>query len=80
MQRRNEGRAAGANFQSLWQTVETVNTGRADNQIRGQLLNLLAATHQSRETRRRHGRNERAALHQGEAVRQFVHPHGQGLP
>jgi hypothetical protein len=51
MQRRNESRAAGASFQSLWQTVETVNTGPADNQIRGQLLNLLAAAHQSRETR-----------------------------
>jgi Protein of unknown function (DUF4239) len=44
-------RAAGASFQSLWQTVETVNTDPADNQIRGQLLNLLAAAHQSRETR-----------------------------
>jgi hypothetical protein len=51
MQRRNESRAAGASFQSLWQTVETVNTDTADNQIRGQLLNLLAAAHQSRETR-----------------------------
>jgi hypothetical protein len=52
MQRRNESRAAGASFQSLWQTVETVNTGPTDNnQIRGQLLNLLAAAHQSRETR-----------------------------
>ena len=51
MQRRNESRAAGASFQSLWQTVETVNTDPADNQIRGQLLNLLAAAHQSRETR-----------------------------
>ena len=33
MQRRNESRAAGASFQSLWQTVETVNTDPADNQI-----------------------------------------------
>jgi len=35
----------------LWQTVETVNTGPADDQIRDQLLSLLAAAHQSRETR-----------------------------
>jgi hypothetical protein len=51
MQRRNESRAAGVSFQSLWQTVETVDTDPAGNQIRGQLLNLLAAAHQSRETR-----------------------------
>lgn len=51
MQRRNESRAASASFQSVWQTVETVNTDPADNQMRGQLLNLLAAAHQSRETR-----------------------------
>jgi len=51
MQRRNESRVASAGFQSLWQTVETVNTDPADNQIRGQLLSLLAAAHQSRETR-----------------------------
>ena len=36
---------------SLWQTVETVNTDPADNQLRGQMLSLLAAAHQSRETR-----------------------------
>jgi len=35
----------------LWQTVETVNTDSVDNQIRGQLLSLLATAHQSRETR-----------------------------
>ncbi len=51
MRRRNASQAAGARFQLLWQTVETVNTGPADNQIRGQLLSLLAAAHQSRETR-----------------------------
>jgi len=51
MRRRNASQAAGALFQLLWQTVETVNTGPADNQIRGQLLSLLAAAHQSRETR-----------------------------
>lgn len=51
MQRRNESRAASASFQSVWQTVEMVNTDPADNQMRGQLLNLLAAAHQSRETR-----------------------------
>src|SRR5689334_23340017 len=51
MQRRSKSRAASARFQSLWQTVETVNTSPADNQIRGQLLSLLAAAHQSRETR-----------------------------
>jgi hypothetical protein len=51
MQRRSESRVAGARFQLLWQTVETANTGPTDNQIRGQLLNLLAAAHQSRETR-----------------------------
>jgi len=51
MQRRNESRAASAGFQSLWQTVETADTNPADSQIRGQLLNLLAAAHQSRETR-----------------------------
>ena len=51
MQRRSESRAAGARFQLLWQTVETANTGPADNQIRGQLLSLLAAARQSRETR-----------------------------
>src|SRR5690348_12957026 len=51
MQRWSKSRAASARFQSLWQTVETVNTSPADNQIRGQLLSLLAAAHQSRETR-----------------------------
>ena len=51
MQRRKESQAADARFQLLWQTVETVNTGQADNQIRDQLLSLLAAAHQSRETR-----------------------------
>ena len=51
MQRRMESQAADAKFQALWQTVETANTGPADNQIQGQLLNLLAAAHQSRETR-----------------------------
>ena len=44
-------RAADARFQLLWQTVETVNTDPADNQIRGQLLSLLATAHLSRETR-----------------------------
>lgn len=51
MQQRNESRAASASFQSLWQTAETISTDPADNQIRGQLLSLLAAAHQSRETR-----------------------------
>lgn len=51
MQRRHESRAADARLQSLWQTVETVNTDPADSQIRGQLLSLLAGAHQSRETR-----------------------------
>ena len=51
MQRRKESQVADAKFQLLWQTVETVNTGPADNQIRDQLLSLLAAAHQSRETR-----------------------------
>src|SRR5437868_4939568 len=51
MQRRKESQAADAKFQLLWQTVETVNPSPADNQIRGQLLSLLAAAHQSRETR-----------------------------
>ena len=51
MRRRNASQAASARFQLLWQTVETVNTDPADNQIRGQLLSLLAAAHQSRETR-----------------------------
>jgi hypothetical protein len=51
MQRRTESEAADARFQLLWQTVETVNTDPADNQIRGQMLGLLAAAHQSRETR-----------------------------
>src|SRR5215469_12730793 len=37
MQRRKESRAADTRFQSLWQTVETVDTDPADNQIRGQL-------------------------------------------
>jgi len=51
MQRRKENQTADAKFQSLWHTVETVNTDSADNQIRGQMLSLLAAAHQSRETR-----------------------------
>ena len=51
MQRRKENQTADAKFQSLWQTVETVKTDPADNQIRGQMLSLLAAAHQSRETR-----------------------------
>jgi hypothetical protein len=51
MQRRNKSRTAAARFQLLWQTVETVNADPADTQIRGQLLSLLAAAHQSRETR-----------------------------
>src|SRR5215813_12142350 len=49
--RRKESQAADARLQLLWQTVETVKTDPADNQIRGQLLSLLAAAHQSRETR-----------------------------
>ena len=51
MQRRNESRVASGRFQSLWQTVETVNTDLASSHIRGQLLGLLTAAHQSRETR-----------------------------
>src|SRR5215467_9971890 len=51
MQQRRESRAADAKFQSLWHTVETVNSDPADNQVRGQMLSLLAAAHQSRETR-----------------------------
>src|SRR5215469_10922405 len=51
MQQRNKSRAASGRFQLLWQTVETVVTDPADTQVRGQLLNLLAAAHQSRETR-----------------------------
>src|SRR5215813_3340398 len=51
MQRRKESQAADARLQALWQTVETVNMDPADNQIRGQLLALLAAAHQGRETR-----------------------------
>src|SRR5215470_2087236 len=51
MQQRSESRAASGRFQLLWQTVETVVTDPADTQLRGQLLNLLAAAHQSRETR-----------------------------
>jgi hypothetical protein len=51
MQRRNESRVAGATFQLLWQTIGTVNMDPADHQIRGQLLSLVAAAHQSRETR-----------------------------
>ena len=51
MQLRSASPAASASFQSLWQTVETVNTDPADNQIRGQLLSLLGTAHQSRETR-----------------------------
>ena len=51
MQQRNESGVAGASFRALWQTVETVKTDPADSQIRGQMLNLLATAHQSRETR-----------------------------
>lgn len=51
MQRRKESQVADAKFQLLWQTAETVNPGPADNRIRDQLLSLLAAAHQSRETR-----------------------------
>jgi hypothetical protein len=51
MRWRNASQAAGARFQLLWQTVDTVNTDPADNQIRRQPLSLLAAAHQSRETR-----------------------------
>ena len=49
MRRRNASQAAVARFQLLWQTVETVDP--ADNQVRSQLLSLLAAAHRSRETR-----------------------------
>jgi hypothetical protein len=51
MQQRNESRVASASFQALWQTVETVKTDPEDSQVRGQMLNLLATAHQSRETR-----------------------------
>jgi hypothetical protein len=51
MQQRSESQTADAILQSLWQAVETVNTDPTDSQIRGQLLSLLAAAHQSRETR-----------------------------
>src|SRR5215831_11457906 len=39
MQRRNESRTADIRFQSLWQTVEMVETDPADSQVRGQILN-----------------------------------------
>ena len=51
MQQRNESQTADGRFQSLWQAAETVDMDPADSQIRGQLLNLLATAHQSRETR-----------------------------
>ena len=51
MQRRNESQAAVAGFQLLWQTIETVNSNPANSQVHGQLLNLIATAHQSRETR-----------------------------
>jgi hypothetical protein len=51
MRQRNESQTADARFQSLWQAVATVNAEFADNQVRGHLLSLLAAAHQSRETR-----------------------------
>ena len=51
MQRRKESRVASTGFQSLWQMIETVNLDHADTQIRSQLLTLLAAAHQSSETR-----------------------------
>jgi hypothetical protein len=51
MQQRNESRVASASFRALWQTVETVKTDPEDSQVRGQMLNLLATAHQSRETR-----------------------------
>jgi hypothetical protein len=50
MRQRNENQAADTRFQSLWQTVETINTDTADDQVRSHLLSLLAAAHQSRET------------------------------
>ena len=49
--RRDKSQDASAKFQLLWQTVEGVNMDPMDSQIRGQLLSLLAAAHQSRETR-----------------------------
>ena len=51
MRRRDESRAADGRFQSLWQTVETIDADAVNNQVRSQLLSLLAAAHQSRETR-----------------------------
>lgn len=51
MRQRNESQVADARFQSLWQTVETINADPADSLVRGHLLSLLAAAHQSRETR-----------------------------
>jgi hypothetical protein len=51
MRQRHESLAADTRFQLLWQTVETVNADAADSQVRGHLLSLLAAAHQSRETR-----------------------------
>lgn len=51
MRQRNESRVADTRFQSLWQTVATINTDATDSQVRGHLLSLLAAAHQSRETR-----------------------------
>ena len=51
MRQRNESQAADIKIQSLWQTVETINTDWMDSQVRGHLLSLLAAAHQSRETR-----------------------------
>ena len=51
MQRRNDSPAAVASFQSLWQTIETINSNPASNQVHGQLLTLIATAHQSRETR-----------------------------
>ncbi len=51
MERRIESRAAGQQFQSLWSTAATANAGFSGEQVRGQILDLLADTHQSRETR-----------------------------
>ena len=51
MRQRNESRVTASYFQSLWHTIETAKMNSADTEIRGQMLTLLGAAHQSRETR-----------------------------
>jgi hypothetical protein len=71
-------------YAAFWLQLESassaaVTVGVLALQTRGQAYRCPQAVYEHLPKRWR-GRTERAALHKGKAVRQFLHRHGQGLP